>query len=245
MAIKIQTSMKCGGCLTKLQPHLDASSLLSSWRANLDDPRKLLIVEPVPTATDDDIVGLVREHGFEAELIEEREDDSDDAESATSFRLATYRPLFLVVSYVAGASVFVQFIRGYWDWMHAMTMFMGFFFLGFAFFKLLDIPKFADAFATYDIVARRSRLYALAYPWIEVGLGLMFITSTWLIAANFLTAIIMSIGLVGVISAVRKRQAIQCACLGTAFNLPMSAVTIIENSVMILMSIAMLARLYF
>ena len=124
-----------------------------------------------------------------------------------------------------------------------MTYFMGFFFLGFAFFKLLNISKFADAFSTYDIVAKRSRIYALAYPWIEVGLGLMFITGTWLLAANVITAAVMSVGLIGVISAVRKKQAIQCACLGTAFNLPMSVVTIIENSVMIAMAIAMLVPL--
>lgn len=112
--------------------------------------------------------------------------------------------------------------------------------LGFAFFKLLDIPKFADAFATYDIIARRSRAYALAYPWIEVSLGLLFVTRTLPMAANIVTAVIMSIGLIGVVSAVRKKQAIQCACLGTAFNLPMSVVTIVENSVMIVMAIAML-----
>ena len=58
--------------------------------------------------------------------------------------------------------------------------------------------------------------------------------------ANILTAVIMSVGLIGVIAAVRKKQTIQCACLGTAFNLPMSVVTIIENSVMLAMALAML-----
>ncbi len=48
------------------------------------------------------------------------------------------------------------------------------------------------------------------------------------------------VGLVSVIAAVRKKQAIQCACLGTAFDVPMSVVTIIENSVMIVMSAAMI-----
>jgi len=100
--------------------------------------------------------------------------------------------------------------------------------------------KFADAFSAYDIVAKRSRRYALLYPRIEVGLGLLFVTGTWLLAAKFATAIVMSIGLVGVVAAVRKKPTIQCACLGTAFNLPRSVVTIIENSVMIVMALAML-----
>ena len=65
--------------------------------------------------------------------------------------------------------------------------------------------------------------------------------TTKVLTADVVTAIIMCIGLIGVLSAVQKKQAIQCACLGTEFNLPMSVVTIIENSVMIVMAIAMFA----
>ena len=122
-----------------------------------------------------------------------------------------------------------------------MSMFMGYFFLGFAFFKLLNVSAFATAFATYDIVAKRSRAYALTYPFIELLLGAAFLSRMFPMVTNIVTAVVMSVGLVGVIQAVRNKQAIQCACLGTAFNLPMSVVTIIENSVMIAMSLAMLA----
>ncbi|MEZ6150337.1 MAG: hypothetical protein R3C09_09455 [Pirellulaceae bacterium] len=148
--------------------------------------------------------------------------------------------MFLVVSYVIGASALFELSHASWELSRFMNNFMGFFFLGFAFFKLLNIAKFADAFATYDIVARRSRAYALAYPWVELSLGLLFVTRTLPMLANILTAVIMSVGLIGVVAAVRKKQTIQCACLGTAFNLPMSVVTIIENSVMLAMALAML-----
>lgn len=117
---------------------------------------------------------------------------------------------------------------------------MGFFFLGFAFFKLLDISRFADAFATYDIVARRSRAYALAYPWLELTLGLLFVTRTTPVIANALTLGVMLVGLVGVVGAVRSGRKVQCACLGTAFNLPMSAITIFENTAMAGMAVLML-----
>ena len=68
-------------------------------------------------------------------------------------------------------------------------------------------------------------------------------TQCALLFANIATMLVMSIGLVGVVSAVRKRQTIQCACLGTVFNLPMSAVTIIEISIMLVMSGIMIGRL--
>ncbi|NCU04658.1 MAG: heavy-metal-associated domain-containing protein, partial [Chitinophagaceae bacterium] len=40
-------------------------------------------------------------------------------------------------------------------------------------------------------------------------------------------------------SVLNKRK-IRCACLGAVFNLPMSTITIIEDGLMIIMSIAML-----
>lgn len=85
----------------------------------------------------------------------------------------------------------------------------------------------------------------MAYPWLEVALGLMFLLGWFPLLANSITLAIMLIGLFGVVAAVRRKQAIQCACLGTVFNLPMSSVTIIENSIMALMAAAMIVRSFF
>ncbi len=246
MQITLSTTMTCAGCLKKLQPLLDGEPMIDSWESNLKDPRKLLVCSLAGDGDPNEIIKLINRAGFKAQLVSTDENNSESVarpDPIPRFQLSTYQPLFLVVVYVAGLSAFAELRQPGWQWGGFMTYFMGFFFLGFAFFKLLNISKFADAFSTYDIVAKRSRIYALAYPWIEVGLGLMFITGTWLLAANVITAAVMSVGLIGVISAVRKKQAIQCACLGTAFNLPMSVVTIIENSVMIAMAIAMLVPL--
>ncbi len=237
------TTLTCGGCLQKVTPLLDSEPTIDKWEADLNDPCKLLKFDLNAQGRPDAIAELIGRAGFSATLIDEAPKPSKVSgavKPAKSFRISNYLPLFLVVTYVIGLAAFAQFQQPAWDWSGFMTFFMGFFFLGFAFFKLLSVSKFADAFATYDIVAKRSHAYALVYPWIEVGLGLLFVTGTWLVAANIATAIVMSIGLVGVVSAVRKKQTIQCACLGTAFNLPMSVVTIIENSVMIVMALLML-----
>lgn len=243
MQATFSTTMTCGSCLRKVKPLLDSEPTIEKWEADLNDSRKLLRFNLKEHARTEKISELIGTAGFQATLIDESSTIrgvSDDAEAATNFKLSTYQPLFLVVAYVTGLAGFAQSQQPTWLWNGFMTYFMGFFFLGFAFFKLLNIAKFADAFATYDIVAKRSRAYGLAYPWIEVGLGLLFISGTWLEAANILTVVVMSIGLIGVVAAVRKKQAIQCACLGTAFNLPMSVVTIIENGVMITMALIML-----
>lgn len=245
--------MTCGNCLAKIRPHLDDDPNIKSWEADLADPRKLLRVDLEEDTDPATIARLIERAGFEATRVEnstrtvhpiERSNDQTRIAQAdnkkSNFTWTTYKPLLLVVGYVIGASLLFESSREIWQWNRVMTHFMGFFFLGFAFFKLLDISKFADAFASYDLIARRSRIYALAYPWIELFLGFLFVTRSMLLYANIATAIILSVGLVGVVAAVRKKQAIRCACLGTAFNLPMSVVTIIENSVMIVMSLWML-----
>jgi hypothetical protein len=54
--------------------------------------------------------------------------------------------------------------------------------------------------------------------------------------------VILGITTVGVTQVLRNKQTIQCACIGTGFNLPMSTVTIIENTLMIAMSAWMIAH---
>ncbi len=237
MEALFSTTMTCGKCLSKLRPLLDENEKILSWEADLADPRKIVrvrLAENTPAST---VVELIAQAGFVGtQIINDPTAEHPIARQSTL--LATYKPLFLVVSYVVGASILFEFSQTEWLWPRLMNNFMGFFFLGFAFFKLLDVRKFADAFASYDIVAKRSRIYALAYPFVELSLGLLFVTQTLPIFANIATSIVMAVGLVGVISAVRKQQAIQCACLGTAFNLPMSVVTIVENSVMLVMALA-------
>jgi len=50
----------------------------------------------------------------------------------------------------------------------------------------------------------------------------------------------MFVGLIGVSKSVIQKSMIQCACLGTVFNLPMSYITIIENGIMLSMALFML-----
>lgn len=247
--VLLTTNMKCQSCLSKVGPLLDADEHITSWTVDLEDSRKLVTAVTDESDYAANVIGLVNKAGFEASVLDQPVEATrthtnggheTDSTAKGTFQLSTYKPLFLVVCYVIGGALFAESFFDEFVWSRAMTWFMGFFFVGFAFFKLLDISKFADAFATYDIVGKRIRAYGLAYPWIELGLGVLFLSQRYLTAANIITVIVMSVGLIGVIAAVRKKQTIQCACLGTVFNLPMSVVTIIENSVMIAMAVSML-----
>jgi hypothetical protein len=91
------------------------------------------------------------------------------------------------------------------------------------------------------VIAKRSRVYALSYPFIELALGVTFTLGLFPIAANVLTVALMAVGNYGVWLVLKRKGTIQCACLGTIFNLPMTKITLFENSLMLIMALVSLA----
>lgn len=152
----------------------------------------------------------------------------------------TYRPLIILLAYLLAVSGSVLHAAGGWDTMLAMRLFMGGFFIAFSFFKMLDLRGFADAYRGYDLVAKAWPGYGMIYPFIEFGLGLAYLGNVNPAVVSAITAAVMAISLIGVLRAVLSKTAIRCACLGTVFQLPMSTVTIVEDGLMLAMSVFML-----
>ncbi len=153
------------------------------------------------------------------------------------------RPLFMILGYIAVASILLN--RDDWDWSGFMADFMGLFFIVFSFFKLLDLSGFTTTFAMYDPIAKRISAYGWIYPFIETGLGLMFLMRFEITIALIITLVILTFTTIGVTKTLLSKRVIKCACLGTALNLPMTEATFIENAIMIVMSIAMLAEILY
>ncbi len=164
---------------------------------------------------------------------------SEVAEQTKSW-LATYKPILLVFGYILVITGFASYTTEGFSIMKAMPLFMGGFFLSFSFFKMLDLKSFAESYAMYDIVAKKWNSWGYVYAFIELALGLAFITGFQPLVTNAVTLIVMTVSIIGVIQSVLKKQKIRCACLGAVFNLPMSTVTIIEDALMIGMSGIML-----
>ncbi|MBX3021900.1 MAG: hypothetical protein KF799_09515 [Bdellovibrionales bacterium] len=153
----------------------------------------------------------------------------------------TYKPLILVALFIVGVTMLVELNAGDFTPMRAMNTFMAGFFIFFSFFKFLNLNAFADAFSTYDILAKRSRTYALAFPFVELALGVAFALNLYPVAANIITVVLMAVGSYGVWLVLKRKGTIQCACLGTIFNLPMTKITLFENGLMMVMALASLA----
>ena len=121
-----------------------------------------------------------------------------------------------------------------------MRHFIAGFFLTFSFFKMLNLKGFKDSYLMYDVIARRFPFWGYIYAFMELILGIAFLTNFYPIITITVTVLIMSVSIIGVLQTVLNKKAIKCACLGDVFNLPMSTVTIIEDGLMIVMGIAML-----
>tara|TARA_Y100000814_G_scaffold246283_1_gene191665 strand:- start:161 stop:871 length:711 start_codon:yes stop_codon:yes gene_type:complete len=145
-------------------------------------------------------------------------------------------PLLLSLIYVFIGTILINYSS--LEPKKMMTDFMGLFFLFFSFFKLLDIRGFSHSFSMYDVLAKRISYYGLVYPFIETILGIMFLFQVHIFHALLITFIILTSTTIGVIQTLIVKRSIKCACLGTVLDLPMTEATLIENSIMLSMTMA-------
>lgn len=158
----------------------------------------------------------------------------------TSFSWKVYQPLFLIIGYIFGTCILVQYPFDNFSGSLLMRHFMAGFFLVFSFFKLLNIRGFAESYAMYDLVAARWKIWGWIYPFVELTLGILYLTNSFPWYTNWMTIIVLGISSIGVIKSNLEKQKIKCACLGDVFNLPMSTITIIEDVTMVAMAVFML-----
>jgi len=164
--------------------------------------------------------------------------DAKDNEIVKSSKIKQLLPLFIIFGYISITSILLNFKE--WNSINAMLDFMGLFYIIFSFFKILDIKGFSRSFKMYDPLAKKITTYGYIYPFIEILLGLMFLTRTEVNIALLITIIILGITSVGVTQTLLNKRTINCACLGTTLKLPMTEATFIENAIMITMSIVLL-----
>ena len=164
--------------------------------------------------------------------------NSQNNETIKVSKIKQLKPLFIILAYISITSLLLNFKN--WDSTNAMLDFMGLFYIIFSFFKILDIKGFSISFRMYDPLAKKVPLYGIIYPFIEILLGIMFLTRIEIELAIILTIIVLGITTVGVTQTLLNKKSISCACLGTTLKLPMTEATFIENALMIIMAFVLL-----
>ncbi len=122
-----------------------------------------------------------------------------------------------------------------------MLLYMGIFFIIFSLMKMPDWKGFVTAFSQYDLIAKNVKFYGWIYPAIEFGLGILYLTETFIPFAAWVTVFVLGIGAVGVGKNMLSKNKVQCACLGTKIKVPLTKVTLLENLLMVIMAIMLIS----
>ena len=146
----------------------------------------------------------------------------------------------MAMSGVSSSQIAPASLLSYNSLMVFMMVFMAGFFLVFGGLQLLNIKAFSARFATYDVIAKRWKLYGYLYPFIEIALGICFIFSIAPRVVSVATAVFLMVGAYGILQKVHSKQQLSCACLGTRFDIPLTYVTFVENMGMAAMALIML-----
>jgi copper chaperone len=102
-AHKYKTDLRCGACVARVGPLLDAAPDITRWSADVADPNKVLTVEGEVTAERvADVIGPAGYHVL-GELREEKPAPVAPAEKPTS-----YFPLLLVLFYLVGLTAAME-----------------------------------------------------------------------------------------------------------------------------------------
>ena len=228
------TGMTCTSCMAKVKSSLEQHPEVASAKISLEQKTATLqMSSDLKIETLQQLFGKDSKYVISPVLKNEMKDKSE------SF-LATYQPLLLIFLFIVMTTVIASFRDGQFDTMLWMRNFMAGFFIVFSFFKFLDLKAFASSYAMYDLLAKRVKVYGFVYPFVELALGIAFLTNFEPQITYTTTIIVMGFSSLGVIQSVLDKKKIRCACLGAFFKLPMSTVTIIEDLLMVAMAVFML-----
>lgn len=161
-------------------------------------------------------------------------------ESKSESGISKFVPLISIFTLIILFTALKHWQRNGFDLMEVMSDFMGGFFVVFGAFKIINWKGFVESYSTYDILAKKSTIYAYLYPLIEIGLGLAYLFRFNLITTNLITLFVMGISSIGVAQALLAKRKIVCACLGAVFKIPMTKVTLMEDILMFVMALGML-----
>lgn len=113
-----------------------------------------------------------------------------------------------------------------------------------AILKLRDLESFSSMFLNYDVLAQRFVPYAYIYPFAEAVAGLMMLGRVFIPLAVIIALFIGSIGAWSVFKAVYlDKRELKCACVGGNSDVPLGAISLTENVMMVLIAIWMLFSL--
>lgn len=231
------SGMTCQSCVEKISNTLKSIPEANTVNVSLSDSSVAIqSADLVSLETVKQALAALPKYSV-TNFSEQKKTVTEQLSSVKPSYFLTYKPLIVVFTFVTLVSLAFQVFHGSFHVHLFMNHIMAGFFIGLSFFKFLNLKAFAESFSGYDPLAQRFLPYGFMYPFIELALGLLFVAGKALLTANIVTILILSVTTLGVIKRLQSKSNFQCACLGTAFSLPLSRVTVFENVAMIIMAI--------
>ena len=228
--------MHCVSCIAKVKSELLNLGDVTEAEVQLKSPQATIsMAHHIPITTLQEAIDKAGK--FTISGVEATDQHEIQIQPEAKSWLVTYKPLLIAFAYITGIAILTAWSSDGIKWMPWMNNFMGGFFIALSFFKLLDVRAFADSYGGYDLLAKKIRVYGLIYPFIELGLGLAYISNWQPVYTNIITIAVMGFSMIGVIETILNKRNIRCACLGSVFNVPVGTITLIEVLLMVVMAL--------
>ena len=225
--------IQCMNCVNEIRNDLQKNKIINKVEINTN-LNKIKI-----TSKEEISINKLQSYLNEKYKILTKEKKINSDEKISKFK--ELQPLFLILSYIFFSSIFLNYNKP--NTTSFMLDFMGQFFIVFSFFKILDLRGFTESFKKYDPIAKRFNIYSWIYPFIEIIIGFLLLSRICIYVSLIAMVLILSLTSIGVIHSLNKKDKIQCACLGSVLNLPMTEVTLIENAIMIMMGLLIITSI--
>ncbi len=156
-------------------------------------------------------------------------------------KATSYTPVIVLFSMTAlMAMAASQAVFGAPFTVRAAEWFIAFSMVVLALLKLQNVETFSTMFLNYDLLARRWVPYSYVYPFAEGLAGVLMIAGV----LNWISVpVALFIGTIGAVSVFRavyiEKRELKCACVGGSSNVPLGAVSLTENLMMIAMAVWM------
>lgn len=228
--------MTCGGCKASVEKHLAAIPGVTEISVSLEN------AEATITSESHISISALKEALPSKYIISEKNIFKNTsvvtATKEEKTKLQQLKPLLLIFFFITLIDLAINYPKFVLS--DLMLDFMGLFFMVFSLFKFFDLKGFATSFSMYDPLAKLVKPYAYVYPFVELILGVFFLMRVEIPVMLLVTLVVLFITTIGVTRSLFGKETIQCACLGTVLELPMTEATFIENTIMILMAIVMI-----
>ncbi len=230
--------MHCGACVKKVEAAVGALAGVRS--VHVDLATQSVVVESEAPLDRMVLVQTVAAAGPYTLSDAPRQTQVPSALGATIRRVL---PLLLMLVLVTLFALVKQVFFASPATFHGLMQdWMAGFFLLFGGLKIINLKNFAAMYRGYDVFAMRFAWWGYVYPFLEVGLGLLFLFGAALVFANVATIALMGFGMIGIYKKIHSVEEVPCACLGGFFNVPVTWLTFAENGLMVVMAVWMLLQ---